>query len=297
LTLKAQALASKQYTSIIRLFLHSDVATNGEAINMPRIKKQLAAEFDFAKEGFITVDGYNYSKNDVLEELSREDFLERLHYHKKIWENKAVLSILEDNELRLYELRDQIKTFTNDTAFDAFFSPYFAVPFNYISRNYLNEKRLSDMGAWLLFEDFLQGEDREEAFRAIRIFLDENIRLIKNINSDNYKSIRPQIDHWLKPGGSDLLNHLPHEFYSTKNDLVLYLINLTVRIQKINKQDCKNVSTELTCVTDITKEYEDLIMNNHKVYTQTNYATSSGNNYWWILWVVILLFRLLAGGC
>ena len=290
-------MASKQYTSIIRLFLHSNVSIDDATVNVPRIKKQLTAEFDFAKEGFINVDGYNYSKNDVLEELSREDFIDRLHYHKRIWENKAVLSILEDNELRLYELRDQIKTFANDTKFDAFFSPYFAVPFNYVSRNYLNDKRLSDVGAWLLFEDFLQGEDREEAFRAIRIFLEENIRTIKNINTDNYKIIRPQIEHWLKPGGSDLLNNLPHEFYGTKNDMVLYLINLTVRIQKINKQDCKNISTELTCVTDITKEYEDLIMNNHKAYTQTRYSSSSKNNYWWIVWLVIMLFRLLAGGC
>lgn len=290
-------MASKQYTSIIRLFLHSDVSVNEPVVNISRIKKQLIAEFDFAKDGFIVIDKYSYSKNDVLEELGRNDFLERLHYHKRIWENKAVLSILEDNELRLYELRDQIKTFANDPAFDAFFSPYFAFPFNYITRNYLNEKRLSDVGAWLLFEDFLQGEDREEAFRTLRIFLDENVRLLKNINQDNYKTIRPQIEHWLKPGGSDLLNHLPHEFYSLKNDLVLYLINLTVRIQTTHKQDCKNISTELTCVTDITPEYEDLIMNNHKAYTQTRYATSSGNNYWWILWVVIMLFRLLAGGC
>ena len=290
-------MANKQYTSIIRLFLHSDVAIDDAAINVPRIKKQLAAEFDFAKDGFINIDGYNYSKNDVLEETGREDFLERIIYHKKIWENKAVLSILEDNELRLYELREQIKKFANDTKFDAFFSPYFAIPFNYVSRNYLNEKRLSDVGEWLLFEDFLQGENREEGFRALRIFLEENIRLIKNINADNYRIIRPQIEHWLKPGAGDLLNNLPHEFYGTKNDVVLHLINLTVRIQKINKKDCTNLSTELTCVTDIVQEYEELIMNNHKVYTQTRYASSSKNNYWWLVWLVIMLFKLLAGGC
>ena len=290
-------MASKQYTSIIRLFLHSDVSINDADINVPRIKKQLTAEFDFAKDGFIVVDGYSYSKNDLLEELGRADFLQRLHYHKRIWENKAVVSILEDNELRLYELRDQIKTFANDVSFDAFFSPYFAVPFNFILRNYLNAKRLSDVGAWLLFEDFLQGEDREEAFRALRIFLEENVRLLKNINSDNYQIIRPQIEHWLKPGGSDLLNNLPHEFYATKNDIVLYLINLTVRIQKTNKQDCKNISRELTCVTDIAAEYEDLIMNNHKVYTGTGVTTSSGTNYWWVIWIAIMLFRLIAGGC
>lgn len=290
-------MASKQYTSIIRLFIHSDVSIDDAAINIPRIKKQFTAEFDFAKEGFIQVDGYSYSKNDVLEELGRPDFLERLIYHKRIWENKAVLSVLENNELRLTELRDQIKTFANEPAFDAFFSPYFAVPFNVISRNYLNDGRLSDVGAWLLFEDFLQGEDREEGFRVIRVFFEENIRLIRNINADNYKTIRPQIEHWLKPGGADLLNNLPHEFYGTKSDIVLYLINLTVRIQKINKKDCKNISTELTCITDISQEYEDLIMNNHKAYTQTRYTTSSGNNYWWIVWAAIFILKFLAGGC
>jgi hypothetical protein len=30
------------------------------------------------------------------------------------------------------------------------------------------------------------GADREEAFRSIRIFIDENIRLLKNTSKDNF---------------------------------------------------------------------------------------------------------------
>lgn len=289
-------MANKQYTSIIRLLTHCDIELNGE-VNVPRIKKQLLAEFDFADGGFINIDHYSYSKNDVLEEIGKEDFLQRFIYHKKIWEYKAVLAILENNELRLDELRNEIKTFSGDTDFDQFFSPYFALPFNYVSRNFLNKGELIKQGEWLLFEDFLQPEDREEAFRPLRVFLENNIRLLRNINGDNYKNTRPQLEHWLKPGGSSLLNNLPYEFYGEKAEIVLHLINLTVRIQRTNRKDCKAVSRELTCTTDIPQEYEDLIMSNHKVYTNQVQATGNTNNYWWILWAVIILLRAVSGGC
>jgi hypothetical protein len=162
-------------------------------VNVARIKKQLLAEFDFADGGFINIDDYSYSKNDVLEEIGRTDFLQRLFYHKRIWDHKAVLAILENNELQLDELRTDIKTFSGDTDFDRFFSPYFVLPFNYISRNFLNKGELIKQAEWLLFEDFLQPEDREEGFGPLRIFLDNNIRLLRNINGDNYKNTRPQL--------------------------------------------------------------------------------------------------------
>ncbi len=289
-------MASKQYTSIIRLLIHCDIELNDD-VNVARIKKQLPAEFDFADGGFIKIDDYSYSKNDVLEEIGRTDFLQRLFYHKRIWEHKAVLAILENNELQLDELRTDIKTFSGDTDFDRFFSPYFVLPFNYISRNFLNKGELLKQAEWLLFEDFLQPEDREEGFRPLRIFLDNNIRLLRNINGDNYKNTRPQLEHWLKPGGSSLLNNLPYEFYGAKIEIVLNLINLTVRIQRTNKRDCKAVSTELTCITDIPQEYEELIMNNHKVYTNHMPASTNTNNYWWIVWAIIILLRAVSGGC
>ncbi len=288
-------MANTQYTSITRLLLHCDVKIE-EEININRIKKQLAAEFDFAADGFIVVDGFTFNKNDVFAEIERPDFLQRLAYHNKIWQNKYVLAMLETYSLDLHELRIQIKTFANDTQFDAFFSPYFAIPFSYNSRKLITDNNLEALASLLLFEDFLQHEDREEGFKPIRIFLDDSIRLLRNINADNYSSFKPQIQPWVKGNFSYFLNHLPNEFHGAKNDVVLHLINLTVRTQKINKKDCLIVSKELTAVTNIEKELHDLIYNNHLVYTGAGSNSSDGKtNYWWVVWVIFILLRIMSG--
>jgi hypothetical protein len=295
LTLKAQALASKQYISIIRLFQHCDISVEGD-INVTRIKKQLNAEFDFAKDGFIEINGYSYNKNDVFEEIEKPDFTERLLHHKKIWERKAVLAILEDNALNLFDLRDQIKTFANDASFEQFFSPYFVIPFNYISRKCINENQLSNLGDWLLFDDFLQPDEREEGLRTIRIFIEEKLRVLRNVNKDTFVSKRPEIIEWLTSGGGNFLSNLPHEFYNEKSDIALYLINLTVAIQKTERRDCKRISTVLTCIRDLPEALETIITKNHKAYTQGG-SSSSNTNYGWVIWVVIIVLKVMAGGC
>ncbi|MEO7524731.1 MAG: hypothetical protein ABIT58_11585, partial [Ferruginibacter sp.] len=127
---------AKQYTSLIRLFEHCSIPYNDE-INLLRIRKQLQAEFGFSASGMIEVEGYTYNKNDVFEELEKTDFLQRLPYHIGIWENKFILAILEDHAVNLPDLKTQIRKYQDNLEFEAFFSPYFAIPFNVISRSYL----------------------------------------------------------------------------------------------------------------------------------------------------------------
>jgi hypothetical protein len=296
LTLKAQALASKQYISIIRLFNHCDISLEGE-VNTSRIKKQLNAEFDFAKDGFIEVDGYSYNKNDVLEELDKPNFAERLVYHKKLWEQKALLALLENSDLNIYEVRSQIKTFANDEAFEIFFSPYFVIPFNYVSRKYINENRTSELGDWMLFDDFLKADEREEGLKTIRIFLDEKLKVLKNVNKDTFKNRRSEVMDWLEGGAGRLLSNVPEDFHAIKEDIALHLINLTVAIQKTAKKDCKEISHELSAINDLPKELEDIITNNHRVYTQTGSTASGNTDYRWVIWVVIILLKMVSGGC
>jgi hypothetical protein len=296
LTLKAPALASKQYISIIRLFNHCDISLDGE-VNTSRIKKQLNAEFDFAKDGFIEVDDYSYNKNDVLEELDKPNFAERLVYHKKIWEQKSLLALLEKNEIDIYEVRNQIKTFANDEAFETFFSPYFVIPFNYVSRKYINENKISELGNWLLFDDFLQADEREEGLRTVRIFLDEKLKVLKNVNKDTYRSRRLEVINWVEAGAGKLLSNLPSDFYDVKEDIALHLINLTVAIQKTANRDCKDISRELTQVNDLSEELSDIITNNHRAYTGSSSSSSGNTDYRWVIWVVIILLRVASGGC
>lgn len=286
-------MASKQYISIIRLFEHSGILYDGE-INLSRIKKQLTAEFGIAVSGIIEVDHHSYNKNDVFEEIERSDFIARLYYHKKIWGSPCLLSFLEEAIFDEQKMQEAMQQFQNDPVFDSFFSPYFAMSFNYIARNCLNEFRLDDMGSLLLFEEFLLGEDREEAFRPVRIFLEDNIRLLKNTNTDNYKLVKPKIQHWINGNWSGFVNSLPHEFYNSRNELSSNLVNITVAIQKTNKPECKRISHELTSLSHLSPELADIIYNNHKVYT-SNPITRSTGNWGWIVWLIIILIRILSG--
>lgn len=288
-------MANKQYISIIRLLKHCDISLDGD-INVSRIKKQINAEFDFAKDGFVNIDGNNYNKNDVFEEIEKADFLERLVFHKKIWEQKALLALLEKNDLNIYEVRSQIKTHANDEKFKNFFSPYFVISFNYISRKFINENKIAELGEWMLFDDFLKTDEREEGLRTVRIFLDERLKILKNINKDTFKSRREEVVNWVTAGAGRFLSNLPTDLHDVKEDIAYHLINITVAIQKVANKDCKKISTELTQVNDLSAELTEIITNNHRVYTQS--GSSSGNiDYRWVLFVVIILLRMVSKGC
>nr|WP_294908746.1 hypothetical protein [uncultured Lacibacter sp.] len=289
-------MASKQYISIVRLFEYCDIVTD-EAFNLARAKKQLQAEFSIAKDGFIEVDSYSYTRHDVFEEIERPDFSERFSFHKQIWNNKPVLQLLEDNLMDLPLFESRMIAFTGNKAFDEFFSPYFAGPFSYLSRNYIAEARLADMGSLLSFEDFLQPAEREEAFRPLRIFLDENLRLLRNVQKENYGIMRPKILHWIETDWYTLLNNLPHEFYDAKNDIATFLINIGVAIQKSNKRDCRKMSEQLVSLTDMPEAIRSIIVSNHAAYAGTSSGGGGGwGNYFWIGWVIFAIIRVLASG-
>lgn len=293
-------MASKQYISIIRLFEHCGISA-GDDFNLSRAKKQLQAEFGIAQNGFIEVNGFNYSRQDVMEEIDRPDFMQRLVFHQKVWQQKQVLTLLEKNTADLKTIKEEFSPFWNNQAFDEFFSPYFAGPFSYISRNLLAAGKLTELGNLLAYEEFLLPAEREEAYRPIRIFLDENFRLLRNINGENYDIMRPKITHWIDTDWHLFFNNLPHEFYEIKNDIITRLINIGVAVQKSHKPDCRSVSIQLIALTDTPESLRQVIVSNHAVYMGGGSSRSSGSSSWrvilWILWIGFMISRMSGDGC
>ncbi len=294
-------MAEKQYISPIRLYNDLGIDHTGE-IDITRVKKQLVVEFSRAKDGFIELDGYTYNRNDVMEEIERTDFLTRLHYHQRLWEYPFLLSMLEDNEANFPEVKVALDNFQNDPEFDEFFSPYFAAPFNNVSRTCINNINLLDAGEWLRFESFLLPADRETAFMAIRIFLDDSIKLFKNISVANYDSFRPKIRTWIMYGWHNLVNNLPHEYYHYKEEIAVNLVNVTVTLEKHYKQDSRDISHGLIQLTSVSPELRGIIVNNDSVYNgvpASSSSSSSGSsfNYWWLVWAVFIFARMASGGC
>lgn len=289
-------MANKQYISPIRLFDHLGIEYR-EDINISRIKKHLNAEFSVARDGFIETDGHSYNKHDMMAEIESVDFTGRMQYHLQIWKYHFLLVMLENNETNIPEVLSALDNFQSDPGFDEFFSPYFAGPFNIASRYCINNNDLPGLGEWYRLQAFLLPEDREEAFTSTRIFLEDNLRLFNNINKENYHSFRPKVEHWLQWGWHKFLNNLPHEFYHYKEDIAVSLINLTVTLQKTNKDDCRDISNDLLLVKDLREDLQDTIINNDRAFNPIHSTDSGSGNYWWLIWVVIILGRLASGGC
>jgi len=288
-------LASKQYISIVRLFNHLDIPT-GEGFNLSRTKKQLQAEFGIAQGGFIEVDGFTYTRHDVFEEIDHPDFLKRFLFHRRLWNSPQLLQLIETNTANFPGISVEFKNFTGNKDFDEFFSPYFGGPFNYLSRTFLAEHKLKETGNLLSFEDFLQPAEREEAFRPIRVFLDESIRLLRNINRENYDMMRPKISHWIDSDWYIFFNNLPHEFYETKNDITTYLINIGVAVQKSHRRDCAAMSEQLVSLNDTPQSLREVITSNHAIYTRATVASGDGwsvswRSIFWIGWILFMIFR------
>ena len=291
-------MAKQQYQSIIRLLEHLGVDTYAP-IQLSRLKKQLTAEFDYSPDGFIVVNEHNYTRHFVFEEIEHPQFEERLVYHRSIWLSAAILHFLEKNQYDPAAFKDQLKKFEGDPAFDVFFSPYFSVSFAYLMRNLLLEHRFEECCQLLVFDEFIIGEDREDAYKPLRLFLDENLRLFRNLNKENYASFRDKLLHWTKPNWSNMINMLPDDMFEYREQIAFHLVNLTVYIQRSFKKDCKLISYELSKVRELSTELHDTIQSNHRIYTNQSVGTSNGGwgNWGWIIWVVLILLRILSGGC
>jgi hypothetical protein len=287
-----QELGSVQYISIIRLFEKLEVDTNSE-INVSRIKKQLLAEFSIAENGIISIDSFNYNKTDILTEIEHVNFEKRLSYHKIIWNTKHLLELLETNKTNLESLLLDFVQIPIDENFDAFLSPYFAMPFNIFSRNLITNSEFENLETLLRFQDFILPAQTEIAFQSIHSFLESQNRILRNVALSNYGIMYDQIRVWPNKNWPGVFNMLPDEFYSIKDEIIRTLINLTVRLQKERKNHSVALSGKLINLKNIDPELSKLIYSNHEAFTG-----GSSFNWGWVIWPIIALIKIISiGGC
>ncbi|RZJ32829.1 MAG: hypothetical protein EOO18_09735 [Chryseobacterium sp.] len=204
-----------------------------------------------------------------------------------------MLLLLEKNSINIYELNGAMQQFQHDPVFDTFFSPYFVQPFYYVSRTLINESKFDQAAELLLYEDFLQLPEKEEGFKAIRMFFDEQIRTLKNLSPVTYQQGQQKIDNWIYAPWRNFLNALPEEFEPDKIELVFHLVNATVIFQKPNRHLAKSIAFELAEVKGIPNDLMKTINNNRKAFSQS--TSSSSGNYGWMIWAGIILVKLISG--
>jgi hypothetical protein len=281
-------LASKKYTSLVRLFQHLDIDIHKE-LNLQRIRKQILLEFAITEHGIISLNEVNFNKNDILEEIDREDFLHRWGFHLQIWDRRQILALLEDDYIDLDHIGSELNEFRNNKEFITFFSPYFSFSFNSMAKTLLAPPKLGKLGLLLNYKDFIIVEDTEFAFSSIYRFLLDQKKLLNNVSKETYHLHSKALAHWTNSNWGEFLDQLPDVFYSEKEDIVASLINLTVALQSNSLKTTKAISHQLVKINNIDYQHHKLIRDNHKIYTEEN------KSYWWVFWVVLVLGRIFAG--
>jgi hypothetical protein len=227
--------------------------------------------------------------------LDRTDFFKRLEYHQKIWNAPHLLELLEKHSTSPFKLRPDFALLWNDSDFDEFLSPYLAAPFGNLSRNLLAEKSFGEMAELLCFEGFLLTTERDEAFKPLRLFLEEEARLLRNVHRENYGMLRDKIIHWIEGYWREFFNTLPREFYEIKIQIVTCLVNIGVEIQKERRKDCRSTSKQLAGLTDMPESLRQTILSNHAAYNSSRFQT---RNRWWLAWIIFIFIRVVANnGC
>lgn len=258
-------------------------------ILIQRIRKQVMLEFAVAENGIIHLDGHDYNKNDLLAELDRSDFLDRWNFHKTIWEFPQILQFLEDDYVDLDTISSELNIFRNNAEFIEFISPYFSFSFLNMTRSLLNPPQLATLGILLYYQDFIAARHLDYAFSSIGRFLADQSKLFNNISKETYHLHSKDITHWTNGNWGEFLNRVPDMYYSSKEDIVVSLINLTVALQTNFPKITKAISSQLIRVKNIDRSHYKLIHDNHKIYMDNN------KSYWWVFWVVFILAKIVAG--
>jgi hypothetical protein len=263
-----------QYQSIIRFFEYAHIEyRSAENFNLTRARKLVQAEFSMQDDGFVVIDGFSYSKNDVLIELERPDFVHRLEEHLHIWENKSLLDLLEKDAVN-FSQRPDWYYLSFVPSFKAFVSPYFAPVFDRVMRGILAKNNLKDAAIWMDYIYLVEPDEEEHALKNVRFYLVEAAKFFRNLNDQSFKSRDAELVVWYRTNWSAFINKLPDSLLGYVDELITAIISFTVRIQKASRKICYLLSKEMTLVTNANYTLTKLVRSNHEIYKK-NYKKRS----------------------
>jgi hypothetical protein len=254
-----------QYKSIIRLFEYCGI--DGNKLDTGRIRKIISAEFALAESGIISIDGFDYSKNDALIEIDSLDFVRHYPYHEAVWNSRTLLDCLERNTVASPDFSPR-SSISENPDFVRFISPYFAGSFDKIMRKYLRDFDFKSANKWTETMSLLDTpEDEAMALDGVRLYLTEFISRLKNSNSVTCVEMRTELNAWAEnSASSDLINRLMTFFPDLVDNLARVLVNFTVTIQFTSRSLCFRISCRLVEIKNLDTELSTLILENHRIY-------------------------------
>lgn len=294
-----------QYQSFVRFleYCHIDYQATAQ-LNIPRLKKQVVAEFAMEPSGIITIDGVSYNKHDVQLELGLPEFARILEYHVLVWKHKELLDLLEKDKMDPAADGQDWYYLHAHHGFADYLSPYFAPRFDSRMKRILQEKQIAHAVSWMYFLSFVTPYDEETALRSSRFFLEESIKLFRNLNDKTFRQRSEELAMWHQQDWSDFINVLPDSLLHYTDELADTVINFTVRIQKASRKICYQISNQLTQLETVSYTTRQLIRGNHIIYKK-NYEQTTWRGrlrkipsvYFLVILVLALLRGLSADSC
>ena len=300
-----------RYISPIRFYIHCGLELNDEAFSNPsRLKKLVSAEFAIALEGIISVDGYDYNKNDLLSDLESDAWQKNIEYHKTIWENKLLLQILEFENVKRPKSRPLWFNLSEDKEFVNFISPYFGEALNNLIRKYYHPINFMEARFWLTFLAFVNPEHEEEALSSTRNMLDSIVALFKNLSFSNYEQHMQELKPWINQSWQHYMNELPDSLFYYKDKLAEVIVSFIAQIYRHDLDLAYKLNVRLAAIKGLNPEIADVIKENYNVlsgakdrqvdvaYASEDYDSGGGGSsgfatFWRILFAIFIIIKLL----
>jgi len=294
-----------QYQSFIRFLEYCHIAhQDTDTINIGRLKKQAIAEFAMEPTGIITIDGISYNKHDVLTIIESPDFLHHVQFHQLIWQHKGLLHFLEQDKIDLQEAEREWLHLAANEAFVHFVGLYFAGRFNGVLKTLLHKEDLDGATQWMQFLMFVPVYEDEEALKSTRIFMEDSIRLFRNLNDITFKQRSQKLEMWEHKDWYAFFNQLPESLWHYTDELTDAIINFTVRIQKTGKKTCYLLSKQLIQLETVSYNTKQLTRSNHQVY-KSNYEKTTWRGrmlkipsaFYFVMVFIILMKAITTNTC
>ncbi len=277
------------YISPVRFF--ESLQISDDDISDPKkLKKIVNLEFLSSETGIVSIDGFDYNKQEMLELVSDDDFAQKWQYHKKIWANRPLLDVLERESVDIKQLREVLAEKENE-GFVRFVSPYFATPFNNIMKLLLSNNYVRDIYLWMQCRAYITVENEEVAYDGLRRYFDNALYFFRNINDTNFHDKLDEIRIWEPIDWSTVLNNLPDYLYQYRDEIPRSLTHVLVVIQYAERELCYQISLWLVKLQIASDNLAKTISSNHLAFKQNRKKSRSfsikGGGWYFLIFVVV----------
>lgn len=292
-----------EYRSPVRLVLHAAEPIQPfqpQAIH--RARKKLLAEMALQDQQ-LEIDGILYTRNDVLSLLENID-ADAWKAHCTIYTHEALLRLVEKQEFDP-EKFGEARNLLYNGPFISFLSPWFAASFETVTNDLLRHDDLASLNKLLGYRSFILPDHEHDAYRRIRINLDELQHMLKNLSWEKFSADESILHFLFNDEWISFVNHLPDSFATTRDELVRLLLQVIYRFQgkaswyylhrcclQVQKIECSPVYREQVA------EYEKTIGANAggEGTRQKKGSGITGRTVFFSIWIILMIVRV-ANNC